>query len=187
MASDNLLEYLSYSSLVDHYDELLVSNYWTIKISKWPAAAYHPNEELIKLRIQSITNIPEPEATMLDYNVRGFPAYQTGQTSVPIGDITMNFLDYEDSSILFFARSWRDAQHYWEKFVANRLEYCVAEMTIYRTNKEGKAVRKYNLKRCLINNINYPEDFTAESQLIGDNVSIGIKCLVRPEMLNYNA
>lgn len=187
MASDNLLEYLSYGTLADHYDELLVSNYWTIKIIKWAAAAYHPNEELIKIRLQSVTGIPEPEATIMEYNVRGYPLYQTGTTSVPIGDITQTYVDYEDSSILFYARSQRDAQHYWERYVANRLEYCVSEQCLYRCNKEGKAVRKYNLKRMLVNTINYPEDFTADSQLIGDNVSINYKCLVKPEMLNYNA
>lgn len=185
--SDNLLEYLSFGSLADHYNELLVSNYWTISINKWPAAAYHPNEELIKMRLQSVTGIPEPEATIMEFNVRGYPLYQTGVTSVPIGDITMQFIDYEDSSILFYLRSQRDAQHYWEKYTANRLEYCVSEATLYRCNKEGKAVRKYDLKRMLINSINYPEDFTQDSQLIGENVSANYKALVKPEMLNYNA
>lgn len=187
MASDNLLEYLSYGTLADHYDELLVSNYWTIKIIKWPAAAYHPNEELIKIRLQSITGIQEPEATLLEFNVRGYPLYQTGVTSVPVNDITQTYVDYEDSSILFYARSQRDAQHYWERYTANRLEYCVSEQIAYRCNKEGKAVRKYIFKRMLINNINYPEDFTADSQLIGDNVSLTYRTLVRSEMLNYNA
>lgn len=187
MASDNLLEYLSYASLADHYDELLVSNYWTIKITKWPAAAYHPNEELIKLRLQSISGIPEPEATLLEFNVRGYPLYQTGVTSVPTGDITQTYVDYEDSSILFFGRSWRDAQHNWLQYTANRLEYCVGEQIAYRCNKEGKAVRKYIFRRMLITTINYPEDFTADSQLIGDNVTLSFRALVYSEMLNYNA
>lgn len=184
--SDNLLEYLSYDSLADHYDELLVSNYWTIKVLKWPAVAYNPNEELIKIRLQSITGIPEPSPSLLEFNVRSYQLYQTGTTSVPNGELQLSFVDYEDSSILFWMRSWRDTQHYWAQYTANRLEYCIAEWKIYRCNKEGRAVRAYVCKRMLITEINYPEDFTADSQLVGDNVTASVRALVKSEMLNYN-
>lgn len=185
--SENLLEHLSFDSLVDHYNELLVSNYWTFKVTKWAAAAYHPNEQLLQIRFKSITGLPEPRPTILEYKVRGYDSYQTGSTTVPIGDISMGFVDYEDSSLLFWARSWRDSQHYWAKYVANRLEYCVSEFKLYRCNKEGRAVRTYTLKRSLLSNIQYSDDFTEDSRLIGDEASIEVKALVKSEMLNYNA
>lgn len=186
-STDNLLSHISFSSHVDHYKEFLVSNYWTLSITREPIAAYYPGEDFIKLRIQSITGIQEPEATMLDFTVRGYASYQTGQTSVPVSDLSLTFVDYEDASILYWARSWRDAQHYWENFTANRLEYCVMEGCIYRCNKEGRAVRKYILKRTLFNRLNYPDDFSEDSNLIGYNVSVEVRTILRSEILNWDS
>ena len=183
---DNLLKHISFASHVDHYNEFLVSNYWTLDIDREPAAAYYPGKDFIKLRIQSISGIVEPEATILDFTVRGYASYQTGQTSVPVADLSLQFVDYEDASILYWGRSWRDAQHYWENFTANRLVLCVMEGEIFRCNKEGQAVRSYVMKRALFQSLNYPDDFSEDSNLIGYNVSINLKTILRGTTRNWS-
>lgn len=185
--TENLLEYINYESMVDHYQELLVSNYWTMDFTTFPAAAYNPGNDFFKTRLQSISGIIEPEASVLDFSVRGYPTYQPGMTSVPSASLTMSFVDYEDSTILFFGRNWRDVQHYWAKFIANRLEYVVATAMLYRCNKAGQPVRSYEAKRMIFESLNYPDDFTETSDLVGNNCSITCKCLLKQKMLNYAA
>ena len=184
--ADNLLSHINYTTMVDHYDEMLVSNYWTMDFIEAPKAAYFPGTNFFKSRIQSISGIVEPEASVLDYTVRGYPTYQTGMTSVPSADLQLQFVDYEDSTVLFFGRNWRDIQHYWAEFIANRLEYCVAVIKLYRCNKAGQAVREYTARRAIFQSLNYPDDFSETSELIGYNCSINIKCLLLQQMNNYS-
>lgn len=184
--ADNMLEYINFKTMVDHYDEMLVSNYWTLNFEKFPAAAYNPGNDFLKTRVQSVTGFVEPEASLLEFTVRGYPSYQPGSTSVPVADLVHTFVDYEDSTIMFFGRNWRDVTHYWARYIANRLEYVAAAAKYYRCNKAGQPVREYEGTRMVFQNLQYQDDFTETSDLIGYNCAIGTKCLLKQKMNNYS-
>lgn len=182
--AQNYLSAITYNNLVVHNREMLVSSYWATEFIELPRVCYFPGTEFIKTQTRSVSGIEEPQPSTLDFSIRGYSSYQLGNTTVPISSVTVEFIDYEDSSILYYLRDWRDKQSDWSKFVANRLVNCVGEMKVYRLNKESKVVRTYYLKRMVLDNIQYPDAFDEDPSLVGDRVSGTWKCLALQSMEN---
>lgn len=138
--------YVEYPKLRGAEREILWEHNWDIDIPTPPRAIFWPGLELLKTRLKGIEwSIPKELAANVTVNIRGFQITQHGGYN-SFGEITFNFVDFEDQVILAMALSFMEAggaNRY--KFQLRKPDVIIPELHIYILNSSRLPVRKYIL------------------------------------------
>lgn len=182
--TNDMLNYLSYTNMIDGTRELLTSDKWDWEILEPPAAVYFPGMEFIKRRVNGIQG---DFATHFNHSpldgpiIRGFQVpSQPGQIQMKVADITVNFVDFEDQTMYVWLHDWAfkccdplTQKSYRASDLRSRNKY-------WRLNSLNRPVRSWVQEHCIISNYSIEEPMSSDKQAVGDNMSITFRGILLP-------
>lgn len=172
--------------MMDDTRELLTTDKWNIKITKWPNVVYNPGETFLMTRVKSVSGLDAADfhSEPLNTSIRGFETHvQPGQTKLKNKELTWTLLDYEDQSIYVLFSDWCGKAH----DPTTQRNYRAADLRgdfIYqRLNSVDLVVREWVQKGCMPSKVSYKDDFQSDRDLVGKDVTLSMKGILFPPTL----
>ncbi|MCQ2209217.1 MAG: hypothetical protein MJZ34_02885 [Paludibacteraceae bacterium] len=191
LSNNDMLNYLSYTNMIDGTRELLTSDKWDWEILEPPSAVYYPGMDFIKRRVSEITFPADAfNHTAIDTpTIRGFqvPA-QPGQIPLKNQSVTIKFVDYEDQTMYVWLTDWAfkccdpiTQKSYRASDLRCRNKY-------WRLNALNKPVRSWVHEHCIINGYNIEEPMDSQKSTVGEAMSLTfLGILLPPKFENLSA
>ena len=155
-------------SVYDTNKEFVTSGIWEVNFTKIPAAIYFPGNDVISAQIRSV-NTPNPmPAKILEWNHRDFIKYQPSSRVSRNGDVTLNFTDFEDGSIIAWINSWISLQSDPETNLGLRSEFLKCDLTLTRLNTSGNPINEIICKSGYVSNVKFNNEFTNQQDVIAE-------------------
>jgi hypothetical protein len=158
---------------------------WELVITKLPPAIYYPSDDVIQVRLKSVSGLPNYENEVQETNIRGFKLIQSGLTNNGSVDITFTFADFEDQSIEAFFQDYIYKSN--DPFTRKSLHRrdLMMDCELYRLNVNREPVSKWILEGGLPTSADIKDEFTSEMTLI-DEKTLSVKFeYVEKILLNF--
>ena len=145
---------------------------WDLTFATTPIAASgdFPVSEDINLRCESST-VPKATNEKIEVRHRGLRVFQNGIT-LPEGQLTLTFNETVDAKIRKLIKSWRDAVYNFTSGKGGKKADIIATIILDELDKEDKAVWRYTLKGCFIEDYELGDRSAEGSEIIKPSITI---------------
>lgn len=146
--------------------DFLTSYEWHIHIVNWPSAVYFPGEDLINLRLQSVTPPVHPKAQVKEIDVRGFKNYNY-ELITREGDVSFDLQDREDLILTHTIEDWLAKISDPQTNLTNRKSDLVIDLDVYQLNKQLQPVHKWECRTGLLDENTVAEKMDSAREING--------------------
>ena len=132
---------------------------------------------MISSRVRQVSGVPETLKTdLLKFNHRGFTKLQPNSRISRDGDVTLEFTDFEDSTIVAWMKSWSELQSDPETNLGLRAEFNKCDLILTRLNRSLNSVHEVICKSGFLKNTSFDNSMENDQSLIStQKMTIGFE------------
>lgn len=169
-----VLAHRNYFRIAEQNLEGLRGDIWDLNFSRWPAAVYSPGEEILKVRLNSVSPGTNTDANAMDLTILGYTISSPGGRGSTSGSSTFNYQDREDQAITYMIQEYLDQTADPDTGFGRHKSELIMEYNLVFYNTVLRPVRKIEFYTGMYGGSTIPDDTTDRGGDIAD-VSLTVK------------
>lgn len=155
-----ILSHRNYFKIAEQNLEAIRGDIWDLNITKWPLAVYNPGEEILKIRLKSVSPGVTTDFTTIDKTINGHTLHSPGGRGATNGSSTFNYEDKEDQALTYMINDYLNQCSDPDTGFGRHKTELVMEYNLMFYNTLLKPIRKIEFYSSIYGGSTLPEDTT---------------------------